>query len=246
MTFGEKIQRLRKESGLSQEELSDQLGVSRQAISKWERDSGYPETEKIVCMSKIFHVTLDYLLNEEAAQSQEVSGERGTYVSREMAEGFLLYQKRKVLKIAIAVGAMIGSLAFSFVLSDISMVLFILVMIVGIVLLCSVKLTDNPYGKLWHEPLVFDKAVKAELTAAYTEKKNKLKCLNLIGIALIAMGLLFFPILVPVEYLPTDANALAAGMLAAGAGTFLCIYMSGLARAYRLLVMNEEYQRKGT
>ena len=64
MTFGEKIQKLRKEAGLSQEELSYQLGVSRQAISKWERDNGYPETEKIVRMSKIFNVTLDYLLNE--------------------------------------------------------------------------------------------------------------------------------------------------------------------------------------
>ena len=43
MTFGEKIQKLRKEAGLSQEEFSYQLGVSRQAVSKWERDNGYPE-----------------------------------------------------------------------------------------------------------------------------------------------------------------------------------------------------------
>ena len=74
MTFGEKIQKLRKEAGLSQEELSYQLGVSRQAISKWERDNGYPETEKIVRMSKIFHVTLDYLLNEEGTQTAANSG----------------------------------------------------------------------------------------------------------------------------------------------------------------------------
>ena len=47
MTFGEKLQKLRKESGLSQEELADQLNVSRQAVSKWERDNGYPETEKL-------------------------------------------------------------------------------------------------------------------------------------------------------------------------------------------------------
>ena len=52
MTFGEKIQKLRKEAGLSQEELSYQLGVSRQAVSKWERDNGYPETEKIVRIRK--------------------------------------------------------------------------------------------------------------------------------------------------------------------------------------------------
>ena len=83
MTFGEKIQKLRKESGLSQEELSYQLGVSRQAISKWERDSGYPETEKIVRMSKIFDVTLDYLLNEEDSQKPELApDEKGLYVSR--------------------------------------------------------------------------------------------------------------------------------------------------------------------
>ena len=111
MTFGEKIQKLRKDAGLSQEELSDQLGVSRQAISKWERDNGYPETEKIVRMSKIFHVTLDYLLQEADIPASEATAEQGIYVSREMADGFLLYQKRKFLKIALAVGIMVGSLA---------------------------------------------------------------------------------------------------------------------------------------
>lgn len=73
MTFGEKIQKLRKEAGLSQEELSYQLEVSRQAISKWERDNGYPETEKIVRMSKLFNVSLDYLLNEENTQKKVIS-----------------------------------------------------------------------------------------------------------------------------------------------------------------------------
>ena len=60
MTFGEKIQKLRKEAGLSQEELAHRLKVSRQAVSKWERDSGYPETEKIIWMSSIFNVSADY------------------------------------------------------------------------------------------------------------------------------------------------------------------------------------------
>ena len=96
MTFGEKIQKLRKEAGLSQEELSDRLEVSRQAVSKWERDSGYPETEKIVRMSKLFHVSLDYLLGEEDAQKPDTApNEKGIYVSREMAEGFLAYQRRR-------------------------------------------------------------------------------------------------------------------------------------------------------
>ena len=244
MTFGEKIQKLRKEAGLSQEELSYQLDVSRQSISKWECDNGYPETEKIVCMSKIFNVTLDYLLNEEGTQTLEAAAERGIYVSREMADGFLLYQKRKFLKIAAAAGIMVGSLAVSFMFSDVSMLLFMLIWIIGIVLLFSVKLTDNPYKKLWQEPLLFDKAVKSELNTAYAGKKKFLQLFLLIGIALIALGFLFFPLIVPAEILSADTIALAIGMIVAGIGTFLCIYMSGLVRAYRLLVMNETYQQK--
>lgn len=132
MTFGEKIQKLRKEAGMSQEELSYQLGVSRQAISKWERDNGYPEIEKIVRMSKIFHVSLDYLLNEEGTQSPESAAEQGIYVSREMADGFLLYQRQKFLKIAIAVGLMVGSLALSFPDLEAFLLLFMLIWIIGI------------------------------------------------------------------------------------------------------------------
>ena len=114
MTFGEKIQKLRKEAGLSQEELSDQLDVSRQAISKWERDNGYPETEKLIRMSRIFHVTLDYLLNDENSRPAEGPAEEGVYVRRETADGFLFHQKRKFLKIAAAAGILTGSLSFSF------------------------------------------------------------------------------------------------------------------------------------
>lgn len=244
MTFGEKIQKLRKEAGMSQEELSYQLGVSRQAISKWERDNGYPEIEKIVRMSKIFHVSLDYLLNEEGTQLPESAAEQGIYVNREMADGFLLYQRQKFLKIAIAVGLMVGSLALSFLDLEAFLLLFMLIWIIGIVFLFSVKLTDNPYRKLWQEPLLFDKAVKAELNAAYAERKSFLQLFSLIGIALIALGFLFFPLVVVVELPIADTLVFAVGMIVAGIGTFLCIYMSGLIQAYRLLIMNETYQEK--
>lgn len=63
--LGEKIQRLRKEKGLSQEQLAAQLTISRQAISKWELGESMPDTENIVQLSKLFGVTTDYLLNDE-------------------------------------------------------------------------------------------------------------------------------------------------------------------------------------
>ncbi|MBO5983268.1 MAG: helix-turn-helix transcriptional regulator [Clostridia bacterium] len=65
MTLQEKIIKLRKKNGWSQEELADKLYVTRQAVSKWESGNSLPDVEKIVHMSKLFGVTTDYLLNEE-------------------------------------------------------------------------------------------------------------------------------------------------------------------------------------
>lgn len=65
MTLGQRIQKGRKENGLSQEDLAEQLGVSRQAASRWENDNGYPEMEKIIRLSQIYQVSLDYLVGNE-------------------------------------------------------------------------------------------------------------------------------------------------------------------------------------
>lgn len=61
MTFGEKLFKLRKERGLSQEALAEQANTTRQAISKWENNQGFPETEKLMLLSNIFEVSIDYL-----------------------------------------------------------------------------------------------------------------------------------------------------------------------------------------
>lgn len=74
MTFAQKLQELRKGAGLSQEELAERLGVSRQSVSKWELGQAYPETEKIIEISRMFDVSLDVLLKGEeppASQSPE-------------------------------------------------------------------------------------------------------------------------------------------------------------------------------
>lgn len=65
MTLGEKIQKLRQQQGLSQDALAEKLGVSRQAVSKWERDEAVPELEKIVKLSEVFGVSLDMLLRDQ-------------------------------------------------------------------------------------------------------------------------------------------------------------------------------------
>ena len=67
MSLGEKITALRKSRGMSQEQLGEHLGVSRQAVSKWELNESVPDVDKVVQLSKLFGVTTDYLINDEPA-----------------------------------------------------------------------------------------------------------------------------------------------------------------------------------
>ena len=65
MKLGEKLQKLRKQNGLSQEQLAARLTVSRQAVSKWELDETMPDTENVLQLSRLFGVSCDYLLRDE-------------------------------------------------------------------------------------------------------------------------------------------------------------------------------------
>lgn len=62
MNMADRIQHLRKSKGISQEELADKMGVSRQAVSKWESEQSAPDIEKVILLSDFFDVTTDYLL----------------------------------------------------------------------------------------------------------------------------------------------------------------------------------------
>ncbi len=73
MTTGEKLAALRKKKNLTQEQLSEILKVSRQSVSRWEMDAAFPETEKLIKLSKLLECSIDYLLNEELQDEEEVS-----------------------------------------------------------------------------------------------------------------------------------------------------------------------------
>ncbi len=72
MKISEKILKLRKQAGISQEELAEQLQVSRQAISRWEVGSATPDAANIQQLSKLFHVTTDYLLNDDFESDRDI------------------------------------------------------------------------------------------------------------------------------------------------------------------------------
>lgn len=71
MTTGEKLALLRKKKGMTQEELSEALQVSRQSVSRWEMDAAFPETDKLIKISKLFECSIDFLLNDSIQESEK-------------------------------------------------------------------------------------------------------------------------------------------------------------------------------
>lgn len=65
LEIANRLQKLRKERGYSQEELAQELGISRQAVSKWERAEASPDTDNLICLAKLYNVSLDYLLSSD-------------------------------------------------------------------------------------------------------------------------------------------------------------------------------------
>ena len=65
-----RLQKLRKENGYSQEELADKLGISRQAVSKWERAESSPDTDNLIVLARLYNISLDELLNDSESDEE--------------------------------------------------------------------------------------------------------------------------------------------------------------------------------
>ena len=116
MTIAYRIKELRKKKGISQEELADKIGVSRQAVSKWESEQSTPDLDKIIVLSDFFHVTTDYILKGIEANDNAVEKINGNIVAT-LATAFnfigiiiasvFWYKKRSILAVVIGIIIMV-------------------------------------------------------------------------------------------------------------------------------------------
>ncbi len=87
MKLYEKITLYRKKNGLSQEELAEKIGVSRQAVSKWETGDALPEITKLKALADTFNVTVDFLLDEEKTEFLQQNEVRSVSILDKYADG---------------------------------------------------------------------------------------------------------------------------------------------------------------
>lgn len=114
-TLGRRIAAERKKLGLSQEALGEKMGVSRQAISKWEADATVPEIDKLIAMSKLFGVSLGWLLGVEEAQPQQSPAltEEQLQMIEQIVQKYQQKPQPSRLVTALAAGALVLSLVLS-------------------------------------------------------------------------------------------------------------------------------------
>ena len=98
MDIAEKIIKLRKENGWSQEDLAEKLYVSRQAISRWENGTALPDAQNVLQISKLFNVTTDYLLNDDYESDIDIPA-----VQTAIKETEDLFSKKKLLHLIAAI-----------------------------------------------------------------------------------------------------------------------------------------------
>jgi len=72
MTFGEKLKKLRTDSGLTQDELAEKIYVTRTAISKWETDKGYPSIDSLKQLSNLFEISIDELISDSDIENKRL------------------------------------------------------------------------------------------------------------------------------------------------------------------------------
>lgn len=115
MNIADRIQTLRKNCGLSQEELADRIGVSRQAVSKWESEQSTPDIDKIILLSDCFDVTTDYLLKGIAPTDDAAKNEADARIFSIVATALnfiglvsaIMIWKEEQTPISVAVGFII-------------------------------------------------------------------------------------------------------------------------------------------
>ena len=124
MIFADKLILLRKKAGWSQEELADQMNVTRQSVSKWEGAQSIPDLEKMLRLSELFGVSTDYLLKDDIEEAEPIAPSDDTpplrRVSMEEANAFLAVKAMTAKTIAYAAFLCILSPIVLFILSAIS------------------------------------------------------------------------------------------------------------------------------
>ncbi len=245
MSFGEKLQQLRKEKGLSQEDLAHQLNVSRQAVSKWESQNGYPEIEKMILISDLFQVSLDYLMKEDYEEHENETISSFHLMTQQNIEDYLHFKKSFALRIGSSVLLMIVGLFIAALCADtsyqsIGVFGFLIMVGIGVFFIIMTTLLKESKFKIENEEIKIAFNDLQNLQEQYQHFHKYFTLAIAGGVLLIIVSLACIVLLH--ETFPQYENILGAQfLLCIGIAVFLFIYFGIRKDAYQFLIHNKAY-----
>lgn len=207
MILADKIIRLKKKNGWSQEELAEKMNVSRQAVSKWESAQTVPDLEKILQLSGLFGVTTDYLLKDELESEEYTDSTAESGVKRvTLAEAneFIDWRRSAAVRIAVAVFLCIASVIPLLLLAAASeanmlgmtaefagavgMVIFLVTVTVAVVIFVYCGFRNAPYAYLDKEVFETEYGVKGMVREKQKAYRNAYVRSNMIGVGICVLS----------------------------------------------------------
>ncbi len=191
MSLGQKLKALLKDNRMTQEDLAEKLDVSRQAVGKWVNDKGIPEVGKLIQISNLFGVSMDYLLKEDCedknVSEEKVISNSGYYVSQEMLDGYLSYSRQNVKQITAGISLFILSNVFdSFDYSNmITSFLYWLFLIAGTAVIIWHYFQIKQYQEIKSERLIFDDKVLEEFKKQREKRRKKYTVMIIVGVVIL-------------------------------------------------------------
>lgn len=271
MILAEKIIKLRKQNGWSQEELAARLNVSRQSVSKWESAASIPDLNKIIRLSEIFGVSTDYLLKDEIENEmsiltrEEVTGtEEGVetrYVTLQEAGRYLELTERAAKKIALGVSACIISPVLLILLAGLAefnrigitenmaggigttILLLIIAASVAIFIMQGMQLEKYEYLEKEVLSLEYGVAGIAEVKKEAFEPVFK-KCI-VTGVSLCIVSVI--PIMIAAAFVVSDLimiYAVALLLVIVAFGVYLFVWSGMIWSSYQKLLEEGDYTRE--
>ncbi len=269
MIFADKLILLRRQRGWSQEELAEQMEVSRQSVTKWESGQSFPDLERLVKLSRLFGVSTDYLLKdeldakpEEAFEAPEVP-QKPTLrrVSRETADDYLKARLRAALPIAL--GTLLCMLSILPLLllgalserpelgisegmaTGIGLGVMILGVAVAVVFFWRAGNQSDRYAYLESEPFDIDPSAEALVRERRESYRSRYQACNLAGSILCILSAL--PLLVGGGFWGEDdllmVTMLLVTIVTVAVGVFLFVIVGVVWASFERLLQEAEYSR---
>ena len=262
MILAEKIMQLRKKAGWSQEELAEQLGVTRQSVSKWEGAQSMPDMEKILQMSRLFGVSTDFLLKDEleAAEPDVAPDEPALRrVSMEEASAYLALRREAAPKMALGtllcVWSPVTLIGLSFVseagrfpmtqnaAAGLGLCVLLILVAIGVALFLSCGRGTRDFAFLETEPFETEYGVSGMVKERRRAGEDRIRRLNTVAAMFCILAAL--PLFAAVFWGAAAAYILGACLtiVLAGIGAALFAYTGTETAAMEKLLEDGDYTR---